>query len=349
MSNTNSSPSPELLRLISGLTDGQLSESDHRRLGELLRDDEEAQEEYRRIMSVHALLKFDLVQASPMTLPSRAFDGAADLSNSASKAIPSHRFSKPLGTRRRNALIAGVGLAICLLVVFAQRQSRNEEHELVASAARGESTGEVGMPPLCLVVFRQDATSASSTDHPQSLDEVKSGLSVNQMADIVTYMKEHSVRAKSFAGNHPEEVRQQENGSVTLNAKTAQIYGTTLVFEEHFENLGFWASSDDWAVWRFSTKTAVNFDVVIDYSCLDIYANNRFVLAIDDQQISGTAAGTGTWENYQQVVVGQIRLEPGDHRLVFRATDELKGCLVDLRSVILRPARIRLPSEQSVQ
>ena len=348
MSKSDSSPSPELLRLISGLIDGQLSAPDHRRLCELLRDDVEAQAEYHRILSVHALLEFDLVLASPLNLPKRSLDYDAEAGKPAALRFAWRR----LETRWRAALIVGAGLAACLFVLFTQGRSHKDEHTLVAEAD-GElgthSPSDAGMPPVCLVVFRKEANSSPSTDQPQSLEEVKSGLSVNQMADIVTFMKERGVSAKSFEGNHPKHVRQQEDGSVTLNAKTAQIYGRTLVFEEKFGNLGFWSSSDDWALWKFSTKTAVTFDVVVDYACQDVNANNPFVLAIDDEQISGTVAGTGTWDDYRQVVVGQIRLEPGNHRLVFRSTDELKEYLVDLRSVILRPSTPRPPSTQSMQ
>lgn len=336
MNSSNSSPSPELLRLISGLVDGELSASDHQRLCELLRDNAEAQAEYRRLMSVHTLLKFDLGQSLPISSPMLAVDDA-NLAGDG-RPRPSRFAWRRVEKRWRTALIAGAGLAACIALLFVQSRLGKQQFGLLAAAGGDPSSASSGTPPFCLVVLRRDADSSPSLDEPRALEEVQSGLSANQMADIVTYMKERSARAKSFEGNHPKHVLQNTDGSVTLDAKSAQIYGTTLVFEEQFGNLGFWGSSDDWVVWKFSTKVPVTFDVVLDYACHHFTENNRFVLAVDEQEIDGKIAGTGTWNDYRQMVVGQLRLEPGDHRLVFRSTDELQGFLVDLRSVVLRPA-----------
>jgi len=47
---------------------------------------------------------------------------------------------------------------------------------------------------------------------------------------------------------------------------------------------------------------------------------------------------TGTWDNYRQQKFGQVRLDPGAHRLEFRAAGGIRNALIDLRTVSLVPA-----------
>jgi len=48
--------------------------------------------------------------------------------------------------------------------------------------------------------------------------------------------------------------------------------------------------------------------------------------------------GTGTWDDYRQQKFGQLQLAPGD-RLEFRSADAISNALLDLRTVMLVPAK----------
>ena len=57
------------------------------------------------------------------------------------------------------------------------------------------------------------------------------------------------------------------------------------------------------------------------------------------QTASGTVTGTGGWDQYRKQKFGQVQFDPGAHRLEFRSAGEIKNALIDLRTVILLPAK----------
>ena len=50
-------------------------------------------------------------------------------------------------------------------------------------------------------------------------------------------------------------------------------------------------------------------------------------------------AGTGTWDNYKQAKIGEMRLQKGEQRMVFRSLSKIAGSLIDLRGIRLAPMR----------
>src|SRR6185295_18876556 len=72
-----------------------------------------------------------------------------------------------------------------------------------------------------------------------------------ELADIMAYVGASGPPPKQFPGNVPALVKPGDNGAVQLTAACAQIYGTTLVFEQKYANLGYWSNQDDRAVWTF--------------------------------------------------------------------------------------------------
>ncbi|MCL6504635.1 MAG: hypothetical protein K6T86_18295 [Pirellulales bacterium] len=111
------------------------------------------------------------------------------------------------------------------------------------------------------------------------------------------------------------------------------------MFEPAFRNLGYWGSSDDHAVWSLEIVEQATYRVTLDFACHDGTAGNVFVLSVGGQQLEGRVPGTGTWETYQQVDVGDVTLPPGRYELVLRPAAAPAGYLMDLRGIRLRPLR----------
>ncbi len=172
---------------------------------------------------------------------------------------------------------------------------------------------------------------------PEGLEK---DISLQEMADLLAYLSSFRPPRRVFEGNQPELVRPEEfRGELWLLASQAEIYGSTLVFEPGFGNLGYWGSADDHAVWSLEIVERGTYRVTLDYACHDGTAGNSWVLSVAGQQLEGTVAGTGTWEVYKQVDVGELQFDPGRYELVVRPAAAPAGYLMDLRGVRLRPQR----------
>lgn len=165
-------------------------------------------------------------------------------------------------------------------------------------------------------------------------------ISLQETADLLAYLTSFRPPRRVFEGNKPELVRPEDfRGELWLLASNAGIYGSTLVFEPGFGNLGFWGSADDHAVWSLEITERGTYRVTLDYACHDGTAGNSWVLSVAGKKLEGVVAGTGTWEAYKQVDVGELQLDPGRYELVIRPATAPVGYLMDLRGVRLRPQR----------
>ena len=123
-----------------------------------------------------------------------------------------------------------------------------------------------------------------------------------------------------------------------MTAGNASIHGPTLVFEDKYQNLGFWTSTDDFASWSLSVAAARKYKVVLDYACENSSAGNSFQLEVGDRKLTGTVRGTGSWDDYRTVEIGTLELPAGDDVLSLRTGGPLKNALLDLHSIRLMPA-----------
>ena len=135
--------------------------------------------------------------------------------------------------------------------------------------------------------------------------------------------------------NAPEQVKQGKDGSVQLSVTKVEVHGPGVIFEPRYGNLGCWYGPEGFGRWTFDVRQGGTFDVQLDWACQDGTAGNHFKVVLDDKTVvEGEVLGTGTWDNYRQQKFGQVRLDPGPHRLEFRAADAIKNALIDLRTVI---------------
>jgi hypothetical protein len=152
------------------------------------------------------------------------------------------------------------------------------------------------------------------------------------MADLIAFVRGAVplAKPKSFAGNKPETVKPDKDGVLLLSAANGEIYGSSLVLEKKYGNLGFWTSDDDHVVWSVDVPRAGKYAVSLDWACADSSAGKPFVLT----------GGASDWDHYKQAKVGEIVLTAGAQRLTFKPGRKLSSsAFIDLKSVKLVPVK----------
>ena len=162
-------------------------------------------------------------------------------------------------------------------------------------------------------------------------------LTAESMADLIAFIQSSGPPPKKFDGNKPEPVTADANGSLKLLATNAEIYGKTLVFEPPFKNLGYWGSVDDRAVWTINVTKPGKFSIRMNYACDNSTAGNEIVFDVGGQSVRAKIVGTGSWENYQTAILGELNLSAGQHRLTVRSAETFKNHLMDLKELRLVP------------
>jgi len=169
---------------------------------------------------------------------------------------------------------------------------------------------------------------------PEGLEKV---LSKQDMSDVLAYLDTWRGSRRVFPGNTPTAVV-PVNQMAVLSAQVAELYGTTIAFEEPYQNVGMWNVNDDYIQWNVETAEGAEFDVWLDWACDASSSGNSFVLECGEQRITGIAESTITWANYLQKKIGTIRLQSGVHRFTLRPGPEgIRGALLDLRALHLVP------------
>ena len=162
-------------------------------------------------------------------------------------------------------------------------------------------------------------------------------VSIEQMKHLLAFVREFRAPAKQFAGNNPRVAPVRNDGSIRLFSMYANIYGSSLVFEPTYRNLGFWSSSDDQATWSINSPRAGEYSVHLDYACPDAEAGGQFQIQAAGKKIVGTVKPTGGWNHYQGMSVGTIELPEGETELSIQSFGSIDGYLMDLRTIILYP------------
>jgi putative membrane-bound dehydrogenase-like protein len=187
------------------------------------------------------------------------------------------------------------------------------------------------------ILLRSDIEAMSGSGQSLMPEGVEKDVPPRSMGDLIAYLKTAGPPPKSVAGNHPERVRPDADGTVVLRAETAELFGETLTFESQHANLGNWSGKNDRAAWTFDAPRAGRYSVWLDWACDDRTAGNGLVLAAGTDRLETTVAGTGSWDRYQKSRIGEITLTEGPQRLEIVPAGQIRGALLDLRLVELRP------------
>lgn len=172
---------------------------------------------------------------------------------------------------------------------------------------------------------------------PEGLEK---DVSRQDIADLLAMLGELRPPRKQFADNAPIVVQPESlRGEFWLLASQAEIYGSTLVYEPTFQNLGYWQSADDHAAWTFEVPLSGKFELSCEYAVPVDSAGNVGQVLLGNERWNIAFKSTGGWEKFDTATLGQVTLAAGQHRLIVRADGKPRGALCDLKSVRLRPIK----------
>lgn len=174
---------------------------------------------------------------------------------------------------------------------------------------------------------------------PEGLEK---DLSQQDLADILAYLGK-SEPPRQFPGNSPAVVRAEPNGTLKLAATKARIFGSRLIFEIKYQNLGWWLHPDDHAEWTCDVPAAGKYRVRLDYACANEAAGNMYLITIAGHPFRGKVAGTGTWDDYRKIDLGEVNLPAGPCEVAAQSAAPLREALFDLRTIELEPTKATSP------
>jgi len=178
----------------------------------------------------------------------------------------------------------------------------------------------------------QSLTSLGRSLMPEGFEQV---LSNQNLADLIAYINASAHPPKSFIGNKPAPVTEDEDGTLSLTASTAEIYGDSLMFEEKYTNLGFWRAANDRAAWSIKIRSAGVYDVHLNWALDGKGKTNRLQLRIGQNEIVHEVDSTGTWDRYESAHIGTIEIDEGEQRAIMQAVQPVTGFVIDLKSILL--------------
>jgi putative heme-binding domain-containing protein len=211
---------------------------------------------------------------------------------------------------------------------------------LLASEAGGSITliGPDGKEHALLRSEIEHLRSTAKSVMPEGLEK---DLKPQDAADVMAYVA--SVKsdrpARKPNGRFPRTIGPGRDGSYLLAADNCEIYGPSLKLEAKHNNLGWWGSPQDRAVWPIVVRAEQTYSVDIEFACDARNAGNTLVLECGGNTLMAKIPSTGGWDTYRKQAIGTITLPAGQQRIAARAGKGLKGFLVDLRSVMLTPVR----------
>jgi putative membrane-bound dehydrogenase-like protein len=191
------------------------------------------------------------------------------------------------------------------------------------------------------VVLRTDIEEMTASGQSFMPEGLEKDLTLRDMADLIAFIQGVDPPPKPFQGNHPHPVKPGPDGTITLNAADAEVYGDRLVFEAAKNDLGYWMAANDRAVWRFDVAGPGKYSVWLDWACSNDAAGNVVEIHLGNQRIQYKVGGTGTWDHYSWNRIGDLELSGSENRLEVRPAAAPKNELLDLRCIELRPLNSR--------
>jgi hypothetical protein len=135
---------------------------------------------------------------------------------------------------------------------------------------------------------------------------------------------------------------QTADGSITMHARTADVYGSQLRYEPlpHKGTLGYWTSADDWARFEFEVQTPGTFEVELLVGCGRGSGGSAVQVAIGEIKLDFTVEETGGFQAFVPRTIGRVTIDkPGRHLLEVRPQSKPGPAVMDLRQVRLIPAQ----------
>jgi putative heme-binding domain-containing protein len=187
-------------------------------------------------------------------------------------------------------------------------------------------------------ILRSDLEALQASGKSLMPEGLEKDVTPQDMANVIAYLRGSGAPRKTFGANSPQLVKPATDGTLQLYPTTCEIYGPTIVMEQLFKNLGKWESENDRAVWNVELPKAGRYTMWLNYSCQDEDAGNTWLLEAGDKSLSGKVTATGSKDRYEEIRVREIDLPAGAQQITFRSAGPIKGSLLQLGGVLLKPA-----------
>ena len=113
-------------------------------------------------------------------------------------------------------------------------------------------------------ILRADLDELSTAGRSLMPEGLENDLKPADVADVIAFVARPP---KAVPGNRPQTVAPRPDGSIRLEAATAEVYGPSLTYEAEFGNLGYWQGDGDRASWTFRVERPSTFTVSMDWAC----------------------------------------------------------------------------------
>ena len=202
----------------------------------------------------------------------------------------------------------------------------------------GNSVTLLGQEGKQQTILRTELDALQATGKSLMPEGMEKDLNAQDLADVIAFLRGSGAPRKTFVANSPQLIKPTTDGTVQLYPTTCEIYGPTIVMERLYKNLGKWQSENDRAVWNVELSKAGRYTMVLNYASLAGSAGNTWLLEAGDKTLTGKVTATGSIDRYQEITCGEIELPAGSQQIVFRSEGPLKGSLLQLGGILLKPA-----------
>ena len=199
-------------------------------------------------------------------------------------------------------------------------------------------------------ILRSDIERLQTTGQSLMPEGMEKNITPGQMTHLIAFLNAGSefTEGSSYTpqpGNIPVTVQANTDGTLHLKAAACQMHGEQFRFERTYGNIGFWNQSDEFVKWLIEVPESGDYEVLVDYACPDVAAENTCRLNSSNQTLRATVATTGSWDEYRELSIGILELKKGAASIRFGAEAEINGWLMDLRAITLRPVNTETPAE----
>jgi len=191
----------------------------------------------------------------------------------------------------------------------------------------GHETGDSGNQTTYLSMLRELCKYAN---------DPANGIWIAPVGTIAEYVQEKRLQMLDSI-NIPRITYAGGYGELVLHAINGKAVGPDIKYMPEWEAFG-WFTAKDHVEWDVEAAIPGLYKVELEWSVSDEEAGKGFVLETGNERLKGKVEKSGSWETYKKAHIGQIRLEKGYQKIIFKPSEDFgKGALLDLRRIKLTP------------
>lgn len=139
--------------------------------------------------------------------------------------------------------------------------------------------------------------------------------------------------------NQPALVNPAADGALWLTAENGSAIGPDIKYMPEWRAFG-WFTAADKVEWDVAVAEAGNYAATLEWSVSDEEAGKEFLLEAKGRKLTGIVAPSGSWETFKTAAIGNIQLDAGNQKIVFKTNQHFdKGAILDLRRITLTPVK----------